>query len=173
MDRANCCNSTLEWNRIVVSSINMVNAAVARGARRLSRSMLSKKDMHRFLAAKCSDDIAALAVAELESLDLLNDQRLATERAAAKQRQDWAHQRIRQDLRQRGLPETIIEIAIDSLEADEPICESAARRIARRYDTSTDYSTRLRRTVGSLARLGFSSGMSYTAAENALRNSGE
>ncbi len=55
MDRANCCNSTLEWNRIVVSSINMVNAAVARGARRLSRSMLSKKDMHRFLAAKFGD----------------------------------------------------------------------------------------------------------------------
>ncbi len=155
------------WMATVMFNDPHLTEAIARGARRASRSMLSAHAMGQYLA-QWHPSVADQAVAALTDMGLVDDAVLARERAVAKQAQQWGRYRIRADLQQRGIPEEYITEALSGLKDDETVCEAAAAKLARRHSGSVSPEVALRRTVGGLARLGFPASLSYRAASAAL-----
>ncbi|WP_052492341.1 regulatory protein RecX [Leucobacter komagatae] len=137
----------------------------------LARRALSSGELQRALIAAGHPEIdAEEAVARCEESLYLDDDDLATT-VATKLRESKGESkaRIRQKLRERHLPDTAIEAALDGLddEAELELLTQTAVDRARRM-TGLDRQTAERRLLGFLARRGWSGERATRAAREAL-----
>lgn len=106
------------------------------------------------------DDEVAAAVERLQSAGLLDDERYAQEYARQKLTFGSASvRRVQQDLLRRGVASALIQSAIDSVMADEPVdIDGSIERLVRRKLASMgelETDVRRRRLFAFLARRGF------------------
>jgi regulatory protein len=91
----------------------------------LARRAHSREELRRKLLRKGTPEQVTPVIARLEELGYLNDEEFANLRARSqRQSKHWGNQRIRIDLKSRGLDARIVELALSRLEAELPEVDS-------------------------------------------------
>jgi len=118
-------------------------------------------------------EVAAEAVARSRDAGIVDDSAYATAFAAERARKGHAWGRIRADLRQRGVPDAIIETARpgDGGDPDAAAFDVAIKRAGRM--NGLEFETALRRLVGYLVRRGHHEGVAVKVARQALHHERE
>ena len=161
--------SELASQKLLVQARNIV-------LRQLSSSAKSRAQLAEVLSRKqIPEEIAQQALDELTDAGLVDDlafaQLLVRSRCATKK---VSRTRLVQQLRQKGISEELIEIAI-SVVTDERQASMALELAERKIRQLSSYPREVieRRTYGLLLRRGYSYGMSLHAVRQALAKSSE
>ncbi len=132
-----------------------VTRAVDRAVRFLSYRPRSSAEVRRNLADKATPDaVIAAAVARLERLGYLDDRAFTRFWVESRQHaKPLGHRALRYELRQKGVPDPLIDEALDSYDAQDA-AYSAARQRVQRYQGGPR-STFRHKLGGFLQRRGF------------------
>ena len=129
----------------------------------------------RLREAEFSDPIIDQVIADFIDAKLLDDQEFALQWVQQRSRRRGKSRRILDaELQEKGVSDRIRQIALEEIsDRDEEnnaraVAMKRASMIGRCPESRADYEKQLRRIVGALARRGFSSGLSYRLAKEAL-----
>ncbi|NNF58504.1 MAG: recombinase RecX [Rhodothermaceae bacterium] len=130
----------------------------------LSYQARTAQEVRRKLRTKdFADDVVEDAVAHLETYGYLDDEAYA--RAYARGRfagRGYGPQRLRMELRKRGVASETIETVLDELEEAEDVGATAERHARKRWQAlarETDPRKRMKKTIDFLVRRGFAYGL--------------
>ena len=129
----------------------------------------------RLREAEFAEPIIEQVIADFIEAKLLDDQEFALQWVQQRARHRGKSRRILDaELQEKGVSERIRQIALEEIsDRDEEnnaraVAMKRASMIGRCPESRADYEKQLRRIVGALARRGFSSGLSYRLAKEAL-----
>jgi regulatory protein len=139
--------------------------------RALTQRARTRSELATLLRKRGVPDEAATTVLDrFTEVGLVNDEVLAAEFAqAAHAERSLSRRAVADKLRHRGVAPATIEDAVSGIDADSE--REAAVRLARRKAGALrglDEQAQLRRLVGLLARRGYSPGVSYAVAREAI-----
>jgi regulatory protein len=121
------------------------------------------------------DEVADEVLSRFEEVGLIDDAAFAAAWVESRHNgRGLARRALAQELRTRGVANTVVEEAVSQLDADDEA--SAARALVDRKLRSTtglERQTRMRRLVGMLARRGYSEGLAFRVVREALDAEGE
>lgn len=126
----------------------------------LDRRLHSEKELREKLKRDYPPDIIDAAIAELDSLGLINDEAFA--RAFCEHRKESLKKgpyAIRQELILKGVSRDIIDIVLDEYFCDEDDEFESAKEVARKYQNDLDTPKGRQRLFAALNRKGFSYGV--------------
>lgn len=139
-------------------------------ARARSRSELRQA----LLRKEIDEDVADDVLQKFADAGLIDDAAFAETWVHARQRNKGLGRRaLGFELRRKGVDETLVEAALSTM--DEDVEVERARELVRRKLRSlgsADYTAKMRRLVGMLARKGYSEGLAYRVAKEELERSG-
>jgi regulatory protein len=153
---------------IAALSIDDLEAALLR---KLHSHDMSVREVSDWLRENDAPDGDVFTLIEkCERLGYLNDDRLALELCTRlTERKGKSRSIVARNLRERGLAQSAIDTALDSIDADvegEKACELALQRV--RQFANLDDETAQRRLHGFLSRRGYSSDVVRTAVNSAM-----
>ncbi|QUH05928.1 regulatory protein RecX [Saccharopolyspora erythraea] len=139
-------------------------------ARARSRSELRQA----LLRKEIEEDVADEVLQKFADAGLIDDAAFAETWVHARQRNKGLGRRaLGFELRRKGVDENLVEAALSTV--DEDVEVERARELVRRKLRSlgsADYTAKMRRLVGMLARKGYSEGLAYRVAKEELERSG-
>lgn len=142
----------------------------------LGQSNKTRKQLHdKMRDRNCPDDIIESTLDKLEEMHYLSDVQYAKNFVMSKQTYKHVGERkISQDLRQKGIPQEIIESSFEeNTEEDER--ERAKELLSKRLRSTrnVDRQKRINRLVGYLSRNGYNGSIAFSVVKEALDAEGE
>lgn len=117
-----------------------------------------------------ADDVAQAVLDRFEEVALVDDEEFARQWVSSRHvGRGLARRALAYELRQRGVEDGLVRVAVDELSADDEL--AAARELVRRRLPSMqadDPARRTRRLAGMLARKGYSGGTAMQAIRDEL-----
>ena len=144
-----------------------LNLAVAMLARRpCSRGEIEQK----LNTARYMDETVEMVLYKLDSEHLLDDREFAAQWARSRFARKYGAERIRQELKQKGVPEEDIENALAQLNEEEGLAQavSLARKGFSRAKPEEDARKTMQRVISSLVRRGYAWETAKRACAQAL-----
>lgn len=145
-----------------------------RRAKKCALNILSVRDhsvaelRNKLEAKEHSEDAIELVVAKLERAGLLNDEAYAQNYVRVhRDKRHLSQAALRRELEKKGIGETHIRAAVDSVADEHEIAFGVAMKKAR-STVGLPRETRMRRILGMLARRGFPHGISMDVTRRAL-----
>lgn len=145
-----------------------LNDAVALLAQRAHASGEIAQKLRRKLYM---EDTIEMVLYKLQKERLLDDEAFAREWAASRARCQIGRARIVQELRMKGLPQTLIQNALEEMDAEESeeAATVLAQKLLRRYAGETDERKAMQKMLAAMARRGYGYEASRSAIEKALQ----
>lgn len=141
-------------------------AARARSRGELRQALLRKE---------IDEDVADGVLQKFVDAGLVDDAAFAEEWVHSRQRtQGLGRKALGFELRRKGVDGHLVEAALSTVDSDveaERARELVQRKL--RSMSSLDYTTKMRRLVGMLARKGYSEGLAYRVVREEIENSGD
>jgi regulatory protein len=142
----------------------------------LGQSNKTRKQLHdKMRERNCPDDIIESTLDKLEEMNYLSDVQYAKNFVAS--RQTYKHvgeRKISQDLRQKGIPQDIIENAFEeNTEDDERLRAKELLSKRLRSTRNVERQKRINRLVGYLSRNGYNGSIAFSVVKEALDAEGE
>lgn len=137
----------------------------------LGESNKTRKQLHdKMRDRNCPDDIIESTLDKLEEMKYLSDAQYAKNFVESKQTYKNVGQRkIAQDLRQKGIPQEIIETAFEeNTEEDERLRAKELVSKRMRSTRNVERQKRINRLVGYLSRNGYNGSMAFSVVKEAI-----
>ncbi|SDG16381.1 regulatory protein [Sinosporangium album] len=116
------------------------------------------------------DDVAEAVLSRFSEVGLINDEAFAEAWVNSRHHgRGLARRALAVELRRRGVEDDTVKEAVERLDPDQEV-ETARRLVARKLAATRGLApdARMRRVVGMLARKGYSSGLAYRVAREAM-----
>jgi regulatory protein len=143
--------------------------------RQLEARSRTRVELERYLARKgIPEDAADRVLDRFTEVGLVDDATLAQSFASSRQsEQGLARRAIAAKLRQRGVADDLVAMAVASFDADDELA-AARRLVAKRMGAvaGLEPAAQTRRLVGLLGRKGYSPGLAYRVVKEALADRG-
>ena len=139
--------------------------------RKLNSHDMSVHEVMTWLRSKdAAEGDAAELIAKFERLNYLNDERLARELVSRlSERKGKSKSVIARELRQRGIPSSLVDVALEEINDDDELAKATELALQRvRQFSKLDDETAERRLVGFLSRRGYSGQTVREACREAL-----
>lgn len=142
----------------------------------LGQSSKTRKQLHdKMRERNCPDDIIESTLDKLEEMHYLSDEQYAKNFVISKQTyKNVGARKISQDLRQKGIPQEIIEnIFEENTEEDER--ERAKELLSKRLRSTrnVERQKRINRLVGYLSRNGYNGSIAFSVVKEAIDAEGD
>lgn len=144
-----------------------LNDAVALLAQRARASGEIRQKLRRKLYM---EDTIEMVLYKLEKERLMDDEGFARDWAASRARCQIGRSRIMRELRMKGIPQEMAEVAlaeVDEAESDEAAV-ALAKKLLKRYSSEVDERKAMQKILAAMARRGYGYEDSQRAIENAI-----
>ena len=120
------------------------------------------------------EDTIEMVLYKLEKERLLDDEAFAREWAASRARSQVGKSRIRQELRMKGIPAEMADLALEELDEEEgdEAATALARKLIRRFGGEADERKAMQKLLAAMARRGYGYEESREAIAAAMETEG-
>ena len=156
---------------ILAVSLTMGIAAVAPVAKADTYAQASGEIAQKLRRRLYMEDTIEMVLYKLEKERLIDDEAFARDWAASRARSQMGRSRILRELRMKGIPQEMAELALEELDESEgdEASVTLACKLLRRYSREADERKAMQKLLAAMARRGYGYEDSKRAVEMAIR----